>query len=109
VPDIGKNRIKSFVDSRGDWCISRQRSWGVPIPVFYDRATGKEFLLNEETLEHVQNLFTTHGSDCWWTMDEAELLPDTHREEASNWKKGTDTMVSFFNDIHVSGSFNLTF
>ena len=45
VPDIGKNRITSFVSGRGDWCISRQRSWGVPIPVFYDRETGNDVLV----------------------------------------------------------------
>ena len=96
VPDVGKNRIKSFVDGRGDWCISRQRSWGVPIPVFYDRDTGKEFLLNEDTLDHLQKLFAMHGSDCWWTMNESELLPEKYRDEADEWKKGTDTMDVWF-------------
>jgi isoleucyl-tRNA synthetase len=96
VPDVGKNRIKSFVDGRGDWCISRQRSWGVPIPVFYDRKTGKEFLLDEDILEHIQNLFAEHGSDCWWTMDEKDLLPEKHNGDAEKWKKGTDTMDVWF-------------
>lgn len=96
VPDSGKNRIKSFVDGRGDWCISRQRAWGVPIPVFYDRETLNEFLLNEDTLEHLQKLFAIHGSDCWWTMEEVELLPEKYREEAHKWKKGTDTMDVWF-------------
>jgi len=96
VPEVGKNRIKSFVDGRGDWCISRQRSWGVPIPVFYDTATGKEFLLDEDTLGHIQKLFAEHGSDCWWTMDEKDLLPEKYKDEADNWKKGTDTMDVWF-------------
>ena len=96
VPDVGKNRIRSFVEGRGDWCISRQRSWGVPIPVFYDRETGKEFLLNDETLDHIQKLFKEHGSDCWWKLDEAELLPESYKEEAGKWKKGTDTMDVWF-------------
>jgi isoleucyl-tRNA synthetase len=96
VPEVGKNRIKSFVDGRGDWCISRQRSWGVPIPVFYDRETGKEFLLDSDTLEHIQKLFSEHGSDCWWTMNEEDLLPDKYKNEASKWKKGTDTMDVWF-------------
>jgi len=96
VPDVGKNRINSFVSGRGDWCISRQRSWGVPIPVFYDKETGSEVLLNEETLEHIQNIFSKHGSNAWWTMTEEELLPETYKAEASKWKKGTDTMDVWF-------------
>lgn len=96
VPEVGKNRIISFVDGRGDWCISRQRSWGVPIPVFYDKATGKEFLLDDDTLEHIQRLFAEHGSDCWWSLDEKELLPEKYRNEAHKWNKGTDTMDVWF-------------
>ena len=96
VPEVGKNRIKSFVDGRGDWCISRQRSWGVPIPVFYDKETGKIVLLNSETLDHIEKLFLEHGSDCWWTMDEAELLPEKYKEEADKWQRGTDTMDVWF-------------
>ncbi|GAX16043.1 isoleucyl-tRNA synthetase [Fistulifera solaris] len=96
VPDVGKNRITAFVSGRGDWCISRQRSWGVPIPVFYDRATGKEVLLNEDTLQHIQELFVKHGSDCWWTMDEKDLLPESYKPEAEKWVKGTDTMDVWF-------------
>ncbi|GKY96938.1 hypothetical protein MPSEU_000652800 [Mayamaea pseudoterrestris] len=96
IPDVGKNRIKSFVTGRGDWCISRQRSWGVPIPVFYDRATGNKVLLNESTLDHIQKLFAEHGSDCWWKLDEADLLPKEYIAEAGKWIKGTDTMDVWF-------------
>lgn len=96
VPEVGKNRINSFVNGRGDWCISRQRSWGVPIPVFYDRETGNEVLLDNDTLEHVQAIFSEHGSNAWWTMDEEELLPEKYKSEAHKWKKGTDTMDVWF-------------
>lgn len=96
VPDVGKNRIKSFVEGRGDWCISRQRSWGVPIPVFYDRATGNDVLLNEEILQHVRDLFAEHGSDAWWKLDEKDLLPEAYKAESDKWKKGTDTMDVWF-------------
>lgn len=96
VPDVGKNRITSFVTGRGDWCISRQRAWGVPIPVFYDRETGTTYLLNEHTLSHIQALFLEHGSDVWWSMNEEFLLPEMYKSEAHKWKKGTDTMDVWF-------------
>jgi isoleucyl-tRNA synthetase len=96
VPEVGKNRINSFVVGRGDWCISRQRSWGVPIPVFYDKETGNDVLLNEDTLAHIKAIFQEHGSDAWWTMDEKDLLPQKYRDEADKWKKGTDTMDVWF-------------
>lgn len=96
VPEIGKNRINAFVTGRGDWCISRQRSWGVPIPVFYDRETGNEVLLDDDTLDHIKSIFAEHGSNAWWTMDEKDLLPDKFKDEADKWKKGTDTMDVWF-------------
>lgn len=96
VPETGKNRINSFVVGRGDWCISRQRSWGVPIPVFYDRETGNEVLLDEQTLEHVKGIFAEHGSDAWWKLDEVDLLPNCYKGDAEKWKKGTDTMDVWF-------------
>jgi isoleucyl-tRNA synthetase len=96
IPEVGKNRINSFVSNRGDWCISRQRSWGVPIPVFYDRETGNEVLLNDQTLDHIEKIFAEHGSDAWWKLDEKDLLPDTYKDEADKWKKGTDTMDVWF-------------
>ena len=96
VPDVGKNRITAFVDGRGDWCISRQRSWGVPIPVFYDKETGNEVLLDDNTLEHIEKLFAEQGSDAWWKLDEKDLLPDMYKDQADKWKKGTDTMDVWF-------------
>lgn len=96
VPAVGKNRITSFVVGRGDWCISRQRSWGVPIPVFYDVETGNEVLLDEHTLNHIQGVIAEHGSDAWWTMEEEDLLPDMYKDQAHKWKKGTDTMDVWF-------------
>ncbi|KAG7360565.1 isoleucyl-tRNA synthetase [Nitzschia inconspicua] len=96
VPDVGKNRINAFVSGRGDWCISRQRSWGVPIPVFYDRETGKEVLLNDSTLNHIEKVFAEQGSDAWWKLEEKDLLPEEYKDEADKWKKGTDTMDVWF-------------
>lgn len=96
VPENGKNRINSFISNRGDWCISRQRSWGVPIPVFYDRETGNEVLLNDSTLSHIEKIIAEQGCDAWWKLDEVDLLPQELKAEADKWKKGTDTMDVWF-------------
>ena len=95
TPASGRNRIESMVKERGDWCISRQRTWGVPIPVFYNRTNG-EVLLNADTLAHIQGLIADHGADVWWEKDESELLPAAYASESDQWRKGTDTMDVWF-------------
>ena len=95
MPPSGQNRIEAMVRDRGDWCISRQRTWGVPIPVFYHRDSG-EVLLNADTLAHIQALIAEHGSDVWWERDEAGLLPPAWADQADQWRKGTDTMDVWF-------------
>ena len=76
------------------WCISRQRSWGVPIPAFYDAETG-EVLLNEVTMKHFEKCVAEHGSDCWWTLSLQELLPAEY-QDGRQWVRSYDTLDVWF-------------
>jgi isoleucyl-tRNA synthetase len=95
IPAQGEKRITPMVSDRSDWCISRQRAWGVPIPVFYEQETNKP-LLTEETINHVKSIIAEKGSDAWWELSVEELLPESYRHNGRTYRKGTDTMDVWF-------------
>ncbi|WP_456275566.1 isoleucine--tRNA ligase [Bacillus sp. AK128] len=97
VPAWGETRLFNMVRDRGDWCISRQRVWGVPIPVFYGE--NGEPIITDETIEHVSGLFRQHGSNIWFEREAKDLLPEGFTHESSpngTFTKETDIMDVWF-------------
>ncbi|UZJ77233.1 isoleucine--tRNA ligase [Fictibacillus sp. KU28468] len=97
IPNWGETRLFNMIKDREDWCISRQRAWGVPIPVFY--AENGEPIMTEETIAHVVKLFREHGSNIWFERDAKELLPEGFTSDHSpngRFSKETDIMDVWF-------------
>jgi len=97
VPNWGETRLYNMVRDRGDWCISRQRVWGVPIPVFY--AENGEIIITDETISHVASLFKENGSNIWFEKEAVDLLPEgfTHHGSPNGiFSKETDIMDVWF-------------
>ncbi|MCJ8006196.1 isoleucine--tRNA ligase [Lederbergia wuyishanensis] len=97
VPNWGETRLYNMVRDRGDWCISRQRVWGVPIPVFY--AENGEIIITDETISHVASLFKENGSNIWFEKEAVDLLPEgfTHPGSPNGiFSKETDIMDVWF-------------
>jgi len=97
VPEWGEERITNMVKDREDWCISRQRLWGVPIPIFYCQECG-EALIDKETIAKISDIFREKGSDAWFEMSPEELLPEGKkcRCGSTNFRKETDIMDVWF-------------
>ncbi|MDR2781972.1 MAG: isoleucine--tRNA ligase [Holosporaceae bacterium] len=93
IPKQGYNRIKSFVENRGDWCVSRQRVWGVPLPLFVERKTG-EPLRDMEVINRVADIFEKEGSNAWFTKDPKVFLGDRYNVE--DYEQILDTLDVWF-------------
>ncbi|MBR7113689.1 MAG: isoleucine--tRNA ligase, partial [Firmicutes bacterium] len=103
IPSWGHDRIYNMIRDRGDWCISRQRTWGVPIPIFYCEDCG-ETVINDETIAHLQKLYREGkdgliGSNTWFGLGEEDLLPagfTCPKCGGTHFRKETDTMDVWF-------------
>lgn len=75
IPSWGADRISNMIKERADWCISRQRTWGVPLPIYYCKECGKEYI-TKESIEKLKTIFKEKGSNAWWDLTAEELMPE---------------------------------
>ncbi len=92
-PSKGKERLKSMIETRPDWCVSRQRVWGVPLPIFVNKKT-KEILLDEEVNENIASIYEKEGSDCWFSDDPQRFLGSKYK--AKDYDKLSDIVEVWF-------------
>ncbi len=79
-PSKGKERLKSMIETRPDWCVSRQRVWGVPLPIFVNKKT-KEILIDDDVIENIALIYEKEGSDCWFLDDPQRFLGNKYKAE----------------------------
>ena len=94
-PKSGYNRLKSMIENRPDWCISRQRDWGVPIAFFRDKKSG-EIVLDSRILNFVAESFEREGCDIWWSKSVVDLLPPLLRDRADELEKCDNILDVWF-------------
>ncbi|MDA9605105.1 isoleucine--tRNA ligase, partial [Candidatus Pelagibacter sp.] len=82
-PDKGRGRIKAMIETRPDWCVSRQRVWGVPLPIFVHKTT-KEILIDDEVNENIASIYEKEGSDCWFSDSPQRFLGKKYKSEDYN-------------------------
>jgi len=97
IPSWGEDRIKGMVMDRSDWCISRQRTWGVPIPIIYCKDCHKP-IVTEDTINAISEMFRKEGSDAWYTKDVSEFIPESVKCECGcgEFEKEMDIMDVWF-------------
>jgi len=92
-PERGRHRIRSMIETRPDWCISRQRIWGVPLPLFVSKKT-KEPLKDQEIIENIAGIFEKEGADCWFTDDPQKFLGKKYKKD--DYIKSNDIVEVWF-------------
>ena len=92
-PDKGRERIKAMIETRPDWCVSRQRVWGVPLPIFVHKIT-KEILVDDDVNENIANIYEKEGSDCWFSDNPQRFLGDKYKAE--DYDKISDIVEVWF-------------
>lgn len=93
IPQQGYNRIQAFVKNRGDWCVSRQRVWGVPLPIFIDKKNGQP-LRDPAVIERIAEIFEKEGSNAWFSRNPQDFLGDQY--SATDYEQNMDTMDVWF-------------
>jgi len=92
-PSKAKERIKAMIETRPDWCVSRQRVWGVPLPIFLSKKNG-EVLIDDEVFENIAKIFEKEGSDCWFLDDDQKFLGKNHNSQ--DYEKMSDIVEVWF-------------